>query len=258
MHAYSFKDFSDKILQHSIDELTHSSILRLGTSGNLDSYYAPFDAINTEAKIVLVGICPGQLQWRNALQAAQDGLKQGLDTDEILKLAKAASAFSGPMRKNLVKILDSIGLPQVLGISGTELLFNEQQSLVHMTSVLHQCILVKGKNYTGASPNMLKNDFLNQHIKTYFLPEIAQLPNAIYIPFGSSVIEVLYALSSLGYLREEQILDGFPHPSGANAERIKYFLGEKTAAELSTATNAAMIDQAKNRLLDKIKKLNLP
>ena len=33
---------------------------------------------------------------------------------------------------------------------------------------------------------------------------------------------------------------------------------EKTAAELSPATNAAMIDQAKNRLLDKIKKLNLP
>lgn len=244
-------------MRHSIEELTQSSLLHIADSDHLSSFYCPFDAINTEAKIVLVGICPGQAQWKNALQSAQEGLKQGLNETEILKLAKTAGAFSGPIRANLVKILDHIGLHQKLGISSTHLLFDEQQCMVHMTSVLRQCILSKGKNYAGTSPNMLRNSFLKQHIDTYFVPEIVQLKNAVFIPFGSNVAEVLYQLSSLGYLEQEQILDGFPHPSGANAERIKYFLGQKQASDLSAATNAAAIDEAKIKLLGKIKKLNL-
>lgn len=257
MQAYRFSDFSESILRHSIEELTQSSLLHIADSDHLSSFYCPFDAINTEAKIVLVGICPGQTQWKNALQSAQEGLKQGLNETEILKLAKTAGAFSGPIRANLVKILDHIGLHQKLGISSTHLLFDEQQCMVHMTSVLRQCILNKGKNYAGTSPNMLRNSFLKQHIDTYFVPEIVQLKNAVFIPFGSSVAEVLYQLSSLGYLEQEQILDGFPHPSGANAERIKYFLGQKQASDLSAATNASAIDKAKIKLLEKIKKLNL-
>ena len=104
---------------------------------------------------------------------------------------------------------------------------------------------------------MLKNVFLKQHIDAYFLPEISQMnSNVVYIPLGKSVSEVLYFLSSLGYLKEQQILDGFPHPSGANAERIKYFLEEKLASNLSNATNPALIDEAKLKLLHKIEALH--
>lgn len=257
MHTYQFTDFSDIILKHTLNELTQTQLLQIGQQNNLKSFYAPFDAINTEAKVVLVGICPGQVQWRNALQAAQNGLKKNLPFELVLKQAKATGAFSGPIRTNLIKILDHIGLHQKLGIQSTESLFNENQALVHMTSLLKHCILVNDKNYAGTSPNMLKNEFLKQHIEHYFLPEMAQLsPNAVYIPFGKSVIDVLYFLSNLGYLRPEQILDGFPHPSGANAERIKYFLGEKEASKLSTATNATLINQAKIKLLTKIETIN--
>ncbi|MGE8541152.1 MAG: hypothetical protein ACN6NX_07605 [Acinetobacter sp.] len=257
MQAYSFTDFSDHILHHSIDELTHSPLLHIASSGRLSSFYTPFDSINLNAKIVFVGICPGQLQWKNALTAAQNALKEGLGTDEALKHAKTAGAFSGPIRKNLVQILDHIGLQHKLSIASTVQLFSEHQSMVQMTSVLRQCILVNGKNYAGTSPNMLKNDFLKQHIEQYFVPEIQLLPDAIYIPFGNAVIDVLYSLSNLGYLKEQQILDGFPHPSGANSERIKYFLGQKKASDLSPATNAELIDQAKIRLLNKLKHLNI-
>lgn len=256
MHAYTLADFSGTILKHSLDELTQSELLLTCKAGNMQSFYTPFDAVNTGAKVVLAGICPGQAQWRNALKSAQEGLKQGLPADAVLRQAKAAGAFSGPIRANLVKILDHIGLQHKLGIPSAQTLFDEQQALVHMTSVLRQCILVKGKNYAGSAPSMLRNEFLKQHIEAYFLPEIAQLASAVYIPFGQSVTEVLYFLSSLGYLRPEQILDGFPHPSGANAERIKYFLGEKNASELSAATNPVLIDQAKLQLLAKIKALH--
>lgn len=256
MRAYSFSDFSEQILHHSIDELTQSSLLQIGASGHLSSFYTPFDAVNTDAKVVFVGICPGQQQWRNALLAAQNAMKQGFDASDTLKHAKMAGAFSGPIRSNLVQILDHLGLQEKLGITSAQQLFDEQHAMVHMTSVLRQCILNKGKNYSGASPNMLKNEFLRQHIETYFLAEISLLPNAVYIPFGACVVEALYAISRLGYLSEAQILDGFPHPSGANAERIKYFLGQKRAADLSAATNPYVIDEAKQKLMAKLQKLD--
>ncbi|WP_228200231.1 hypothetical protein [Acinetobacter tianfuensis] len=252
----SFNDFSTVIAQQSIEQLLHTDALLLGSSDAISSYYCPFDAINTQAKVVLVGICPGKVQWKNALTSARQALKAGLTLDQILLTAKTSGAFSGPMRSNLIHMLDYAGLAQKLDIQSTAALFEPQNSLVHMTSVLRHCILINGENYNGSSPNMLKNTFLNQHIQQYFIPETAQFQNAVYIPLGKSVIDVLYHLSSLGYLKESQILDGFPHPSGANAERIKYFLGEKSANQLSAKTNAQMIDQAKNRLLDKINHIN--
>jgi len=76
MHAYTLADFSGTILKHSLDELTQSELLLTCKVGNLQSFYTPFDAVNTGAKVVLAGICPGQAQWRNALKSAQESLKQ--------------------------------------------------------------------------------------------------------------------------------------------------------------------------------------
>ena len=39
-----------------------------------------------------------------------------------------------------------------------------------------------------------------------------------------------------------------PHPSGANAERIAYFLGRKSRDQLSVKTNADRIDDAREHM----------
>ena len=104
---------------------------------------------------------------------------------------------------------------------------------------------------------MLKNVFLWQQIQDYFIPQVQALPHALYIPLGQSVIDVLLHLSSLGYLKEQQILQGFPHPSGANAERIQYFLGLKTKSALSRVTDPVKLDQAKAKLLQQMQDLAL-
>lgn len=70
------------------------------------------------------------------------------------------------------------------------------------------------------------------------------------------MIDVLIHLSSLGYLKEQQILQGFPHPSGANAERIQYFLGLKPRADLSRVTDPVKIDQAKSQLMQQMQDLH--
>ncbi|WP_180085079.1 hypothetical protein [Acinetobacter sp. YH12145] len=249
-----FSRFASVIKTHSIEELTQSDLLLLKTLGPVQSFYAPFEAINHDAKVVIVGICPGQQQWRNSLIAAKDGLEQQLSEENILKLAKNSGAFSGPIRENLTQLLDHIGLHNQLGIQTTAELFSIHQDKVQMCSVLQQCILVNGKNYAGSTPAMLKNELLKQHIDDYFTPMVQQLPNAIYIPLGKGVDEVLNYVSSLGYLNDQQILAGLPHPSGANAERIKYFLGEKPREQLSRQTNPEQIDSAKSQILLKISK----
>ena len=250
-----FSRFASVIKTHSIEELTQSDLLLLKTLGPVQSFYAPFEAINHDAKVVIVGICPGQQQWRNALIAAKVGLEQQVSEENILKLAKNSGAFSGPIRKNLTQLLDHIGLHNQLGIHTTAELFSNHQDIVQMCSVLQQCILVNGKNYAGSTPPMLKNELLKQHIDDYFIPMVQQLPNAIYIPLGKGVDEVLNYVSSLGYFNDQQILAGLPHPSGANAERIKYFLGEKPRDQLSRQTNPEQIDSAKSQILLKLSNL---
>ena len=70
-----FSDYKIIIQQHSLQELFSSNLLRIVEVDSLQSFYAPFDAINLHAKIVLVGIAPGQLQWRNAVTACKDALQ---------------------------------------------------------------------------------------------------------------------------------------------------------------------------------------
>lgn len=250
-----FAQYKSLLQQYSFEELSQSTQLQLANYDQLTSYYTPFEYVNRNAKVVLVGITPGRMQWKNALQAAKQALQQDLTDDAVLAYAKQQGAFSGPIRNNLVKILDHIGLHNKLGIHSTHALFHESQHLVHMTAILPHAIFVNGKNYTGTSPNMLKNAFLYQQIEQYFLPQIQALPHALYIPLGQSVIDVLMHLCSLGYLKSEQILQGFPHPSGANAERIQYFLGLKQRANLSRVTDPLKIDQAKNQLLKQMQNL---
>ncbi len=77
-----FSCFASVIKTHSIEELTQSDLLLLKTLETIKSFYAPFEAINHDAKVVIVGICPGQQQWRNALIAAKDGLEQQLSEEK--------------------------------------------------------------------------------------------------------------------------------------------------------------------------------
>ena len=91
-------------------------------------------------------------------------------------------------------------------------------------------------------------------IDTCLAKECRQLPDsAFYVPMGQGVDEVLLYLCDNGVLRREQVLIGLPHPSGANAERISYFLGKKERERLSDKTNPDKIDAAKYNLLSQLR-----
>jgi len=62
------------------------------------------------------------------------------------------------------------------------------------------------------------------------------------VPLGPKVGLALDWLAQRGVVPAARILHGIPHPSGANAERIAYFLGRKDKSTLSSRTNGAQID----------------
>ena len=214
----------------------------LARAGNLSAHYIPFDYVNPAARLVLVGITPGFVQWKNAVREARRQLALGASEGDVLRAAKYTGAFSGAIRPNLVALLDHVGLQRWLGIASCASLFGADAHLMHVTAVLRHPVFVADKNYNGASPNMLTTPLLQAQLLDYFAAEAASLPDAVYVPLGPKVGLALDWLARRGVLAPERILHGIPHPSGANAERIAYFLGRKDKATLSSRTNGTQID----------------
>ncbi|MFB9147109.1 hypothetical protein ACFFU2_11355 [Halomonas alkalicola] len=237
----------------SNDHLPES--LRLTRIGNIETYYAPFEYINREARITICGITPGLQQARNAINAARQCLRDKLPHQEVLAQAKQTASFSGPMRSNLVTMLNYLGIPSWLGIHDSEQLFGSHSHLVHYTSALRYPVLVNGKNYNG-TPAMLKQSTLREQIETSLLEEIRILPDNLFLPLGPRVSEVFQLFVNQGVLSQDQVLVGMPHPSGANAERIAYFLERKPREVLSNKVNPDTIDRARVALLAKMSALS--
>jgi hypothetical protein len=88
-----------------------------GDSGNLEVFYSPFEHINLEPQVVLVGITPGKSQSFRALRVAQACLRRGASYDETLITAKLDASFGGDMRDPLIRVLDTLQLQHRLGLS---------------------------------------------------------------------------------------------------------------------------------------------
>lgn len=255
MEKTLFQRFTPVIRSLSAAELAGAPSLydklTLAEEGDLRVCYIPFEHINPKARVVIVGITPGHTQLLNALKEARQQLDKGASDEAALKAAKSTGAFSGPMRPNLTGLLDSVGIHKWLGLSSCSELFSTAAHLVQTTSVLRNPVFVRGENYNG-TPNMTKTPFLQKQLTTYFAQEVAALPKAVFVPLGDKVADALHYLAGQGLLDRSRIFDGLPHPSGANAERIAYFMGRKARAELSAKTNPDKLDEAREGLQKRV------
>ena len=247
-----FAKYSTIIRQHGQPVLDDA--LLLGRSGSLATYYAPFDALFPNAKIVLVGISPGKAQMTDAICEAQRMLLSGASDQDALLAGKRMGAFGGPMRKNLIQILDRVGLNGFLKISSCADLFGKSSPLLMTTSILPFPVFVDGENYNG-KPDPWKTPFLRQQVEQYFIPIVQAMQNAVFVPLGPIPSKVLVALSNSGALARGRVIDGLPHPSGANAERIKYFLGLKERAQLSEKVDPVKLDIALSAAREHVRQL---
>lgn len=258
MQNQLFEKFAPVIRSLSNAELAGAPTLfeklLLAREGNVEVCYAPFEHVNPAARVVIVGITPGKTQMLNAVKEARRQLDMGANPFEVLKAAKQTGAFSGAMRPNLVGLLDSIGLNRWLGIASCDALFGSANHLVQTASVLRNPVFVGGENYNG-TPNMTRHPLLQKQLLSQFGEDIKAWPRAVFVPLGDKVAEALDCLADLGLLERDRILDGLPHPSGANAERIAYFLGKKNRESLSSKTNPEKLDKAKSLMISRVLEL---
>ena len=247
-----FDRYADAIRRLELDRIATSADIPeqflLAREGRYSSHYIPFESVNLAARVVVVGISPGFVQWKNAMREAQRQMALGADRDTVLRAARQAGAFSGAIRPNFVALLDAIGVQRWLGIASCASLFGADAQLVHIGAILRHPVFVDGRNYSG-TPAMPRQAFLREETLRWFAHEAAMLPDALYIPMGASVSEGLDWLARQGIVKAERILHGLPHPSGANAERVAYFLGRKERSALSGKTNGAQLDAARQSLL---------
>lgn len=222
--------------------------LLLDRDENLEVWYAPFDYVNQSARVVLVGITPGRQQMALALAEASRALRAGATELEASKRAKGTASFGGPMRSNLIAMLDHIDLHGALGIQSCADLFGKRADLIHYTSALRYPVFVDGGNYSG-TPNMTRHPLLTSYLRKYFKAEVVALPHAVFIPLGPKVEAAMQVLVGDGAITPNKVLFGLPHPSGANAERIAYFLGRKPRDQLSSKTDPVRLDDAKAALM---------
>jgi hypothetical protein len=228
--------------------------LRIAVDGDLEICYAPLEYVNANAKVVIIGITPGQAQMINAVAEYRRQLIAGAAYEQALRAAKLTGAFSGGMRPNLIQLLDGIGLHEALGIETCGDLFGARSGLAHTTSILRNPVFLRGGNYNG-SPSMVSHPLLRDQVLGLFAKDIELTPDAILVPLGNRVAEALHWLASEGVIKRDRILDGLPHPSGANGERIAYFLGRKSRTALSPKTDPHRLDRSREALMERVASL---
>jgi|SRR5579872_181114 len=190
----------------------------------LEAYYAPFHHLNKDARLVLIGLTPGWTQMERAFRAARIGLSCGLDCEPLFEYVYKTASFSGPMRKNLVEMLDGIGLNALLGIPSCVDLFDASSHMVHFTSAVSAPIFRNGENYRGYGPPLLQVPKLREWVIGNLGMELMSVPKAVILPLGrvaSEAVQFLNERNDIGL--DRRCLTGFPHPSGANGHRRSDF-----------------------------------
>ena len=185
---------------------------------NIEVYYAPFDYINSKAKIMIVGITPGLQQMLKSFEAINEG--------RSLKEVKDLSSFKGSMRATLIKYLDELNINKKLRINSCESLFNINSKYLHSTSLIKYPVFDKGRNYSGSG--LLKKKILLDFLEEHFVKELKKLDKTIIVPLGNTVSSTIDYLNNEFKLNLKCFLKGFPHPSGLNVRKDIQFKENKT------------------------------
>ncbi|WP_340587305.1 hypothetical protein [Erythrobacter alti] len=198
----------------------------MGRSSGLAAFYAPFDWINEDADIILLGVTPGKQQAEAALAALRNELRSGRTVADAMRVAKLSASFAGEMRTITTRLMDHFRMNDLFGLASASDLFGRSSHRVHYTSVYRYPVLKRMAanwiNYPGGTSRIdLENPLLQGMVRDYLIPELKMLPNAWLVPFGPTPATILAELSEQGFVDGGRILAGLNHPSGTQWNRHK-------------------------------------
>ena len=203
-----FRNFHDGALIHIARKYRPEKVILIFSEhtakkqGNIEIYYATHNEyINPKAKVLIVGITPGFIQMNIAISTARKELETSDNIEDIQYKCKVAGRFSGPLRKNIISMLNDIKLNEFLNINDCSELFGDKDYLMHTVSLVPYPVFVKQQNYTGHTPKLLKSDFLMKYIYDNFIDEINKIEDVERSNYGKMYKELV---SNLGL---EPLLD---------------------------------------------------
>lgn len=138
-----------------------------------------------------------------------------------------------------------------MGLQSSATLWQRDKDTVHFTSALRFPVFVGGQNYSG-QPRLTSTPLLARLLEECLSEEAGALSQAVWVPLGPQATAAADWLMQRGRLQASMVLRGLPHPSGANAERIAFFLQRKPRDQLSSKTNPAILDKARSQLLAQV------
>ena|SRR6266404_4485025 len=121
--------------------------------------------------------------------------------------------------------MDAVGLNVLLGIASTVSLWGVDSHRAHFTSAIRYPTFVDGENYSR-SPDMNGVPVLFDRSRNWLREELSLFPDAVIVPMGDMVSEVLTRIGPKMAISNNRILAGMPHASGANNGPISKFLGD--------------------------------
>jgi hypothetical protein len=207
--------------------------LLIAREGRLSVFYAPFDSVNPEARVVLLGLTPGWQQMCIAIETYGAARHQGATDADAQHVVKASASFAG-MRPRIAGWLDDLGVNEAVGLGSSVDFFDDPWRL-HTTSLVRYPVFVGEEmaNYRGTSPKPEASPLLRSIITRLLLPELRSLPQALIVPMGTAVARALVSLE-VSFL--DRCLVGFPHPSGANGWANRQFAENRDRLRAAVAS----------------------
>jgi hypothetical protein len=190
-------------------------------------YFAPLATLpSPEARVILVGLTPGENQARQAAAAYLDSdATVRADPEAFSAVVRRRVAFAGTMRVNLCSMLDELGFPRYLEIHQSSDLFEEARARAATTSALLYPVFVgpELRNFSGGGINLADIPLFRRMLDELLAPRVARAETAMIVPLGKAAASGLRYLCEQGIVSPKRVLLGMPHPSGANGHRMRQF-----------------------------------
>jgi hypothetical protein len=209
--------------------------LLLHRDRKIDLYFAPLDRVDPGATVLLVSLTPTRTELHLALTVVAERLRAGAGIDESLAAVDTLAGYATATRANLISMADGIGLHSALGVRSCASLFHERPELVSVTYAIAHAVFVRtpgrpGRNYSGAPP-LPGHPLLSAFATQVLAANAAMAPEALVLPLGKAAT----LATRMAGLDPRRVVDGFPHPSGANGHRLADFRSRQAEMRATVA-----------------------
>jgi hypothetical protein len=205
--------------------------------------YIPFEYVNIDARLVMVGITPGNNQIDGTYATLNQRATSGEAKEDILRAIKRDNSFGGKgMKPNLRKMMRHFKFEKFVGVSDVEELWGKSHHLFQASSVVPNAAFKSAKKdgvqvwkmFPGSFEEVMGVQMLRQQFENAFAPSVRSMnPQALYVGLEPTPNDALQYCVDKGYIRQDQFLGSLAHPSSSNGSQVGYYLREVARSDFN-------------------------